>query len=48
MDVVCDSTDADRRTPEAIRGGGEIRMELLTDRSIGEIRFPVLGRKNKV
>ena len=48
MDVVCDSTDADCRTPEVICSGGEIRMEIRPDRWIGEIVFPVLGRENKV
>ena len=48
MDVVRGPADTDGRTPEVIRGGGKIRMEIFPKRQIGETGFPVLRRKNKV
>ena len=48
VDVVSDSTDADCRTPVVICGRGEISMEILSDDRIGEIRRPVLCRKDEM
>ena len=48
MDVIRDTTDADGRAPEVIRGGSEIRVEIVPSVRVGEESFPILCRENKV
>jgi hypothetical protein len=48
VDVISNSTDADCRKTEVIRGRSEIPVEILSNARTGETGHPVLGRKDEM